>query len=70
MEYQQRVNNTDGVEWKRCLYRILHFPFNLRLSINTLGNTLVVANERDKIKGMQMSYVCKVSIKVPRIKYI
>jgi hypothetical protein len=31
VEYQQRVNNIDGVEWKRCLCRILHFPFNLRL---------------------------------------
>jgi hypothetical protein len=30
-EYRQRVKNTDGVEWKRCLCRILHFPFNLRL---------------------------------------
>jgi hypothetical protein len=27
-EYRQRVDNTDGVEWKRCLCRILHFPFN------------------------------------------
>jgi hypothetical protein len=32
-EYRQRVDNTEGVEWKRCLCRILHFPFNLRLSI-------------------------------------
>jgi hypothetical protein len=31
-EYRRRVNNTDGVEWKRCLCRILHFPFNLRLT--------------------------------------
>jgi hypothetical protein len=35
-----------------------------------LENTLVVANERDMIKGISMSYVCNVSIKVPRIKYI
>jgi hypothetical protein len=27
-----RVNSTDGVEWKRCLYRVLLFPFNLRLT--------------------------------------
>jgi hypothetical protein len=26
-----RANNTDGVEWKRCLCQIFHFPFNLRL---------------------------------------
>jgi hypothetical protein len=32
-EYRQMVNNTDGVEWKRSLCRILHFPFNLRLRI-------------------------------------
>jgi hypothetical protein len=31
-EYRQRVSNNDGVEWKRCLCRILHFPFNLRLT--------------------------------------
>jgi hypothetical protein len=29
-----------------------------------------VPNERDMIKGIFMSYVCNVSIKVPRIKYI
>jgi hypothetical protein len=28
-EYRQRVDNTIRVEWKRCLCRILHFPFNL-----------------------------------------
>jgi hypothetical protein len=42
-EYRQRVNNTDGVEWKRRLYRILHFPFNsMTKHKNTLGNTLVI----------------------------
>jgi hypothetical protein len=53
------------LEWKPCLYRILHFPFNLRLSIeNILENTLVLAlaqddkkyafvpNERDMTKGI------------------
>jgi hypothetical protein len=29
------VNDTDRVEWKPCLHRRLHFPFNLRLK-NTL----------------------------------
>jgi hypothetical protein len=27
-------------------------------------------NERDMIKGIKMSDVCNVSIKIPRIKYI
>jgi hypothetical protein len=27
-----RKDNTIGVEWKQCLCRILHFPFNLRLN--------------------------------------
>ena len=43
-EYRQRVDNTNGVEWKRCLCRILHFPFNLRLNTqDTHGNILVLA---------------------------
>jgi hypothetical protein len=43
-EYRQRIDNTDGVEWKRCLCRILHFPFNLRLdALDTRGNILVLA---------------------------
>jgi hypothetical protein len=42
-EYRQRVNNTDGVEWKRCLCRILHFPFNsMTKHGNSLENTLVI----------------------------
>jgi hypothetical protein len=35
-----------------------------------LTNTLVIAHERDMIKGIWMSYVCKESIKVPRIKNV
>jgi hypothetical protein len=31
VEYRQRVDDTDDVEWKRCPCRILHSPFNLRL---------------------------------------
>jgi hypothetical protein len=30
----------------------------------------LVPKERDMIKGIYMSYVCNVSIKIPRIKYI
>jgi hypothetical protein len=43
------------IEWSGSLLfvDVLHFPFNLRLSVKkTLGNTLVVANERDMIKGI------------------
>jgi hypothetical protein len=40
------------------------------LAYNTLKNTLVIAHERDMIKGIQMSYVCNISIKIPRIKNI
>jgi hypothetical protein len=48
-EYRQRVNNTDGVEWKRCLCRILHFPFNLRLNTKDAhGNILVLAKAQEK----------------------
>jgi hypothetical protein len=51
-EYRQRVNNTDGVEWKRRLCRILHFPFNSMTKYkNTLENTLVI-DIRDMIKGI------------------
>jgi hypothetical protein len=42
-EYRQRVDNTDGVEWKRRLCQILHFPFNsMTKHENTLENTLVI----------------------------
>jgi hypothetical protein len=35
-----------------------------------LKNTLVIACERDMIKGIQMSYVCNLAKEVPRIKNI
>jgi hypothetical protein len=42
-EYRQRVDNTEGVEWKRRLCRILHFPFNpMTKHENILENTLVI----------------------------
>jgi hypothetical protein len=42
-EHRQRVRNTDGVEWKRRLCRILHFPFNsMTKHKNALENTLVI----------------------------
>jgi hypothetical protein len=58
-----RKDNTKDVEWKWCLCRILHFPFNLRLNTwDAHGNILVLAlaqgdrnyanvpKERDMIK--------------------
>jgi hypothetical protein len=43
VEYRQRVDNTDGVEWKRRLCRIFHFPFSsMTKHENTLENPLVV----------------------------
>jgi hypothetical protein len=41
-KWRRRVNNTDRVEWKPCLRRGFHFPFNLWLSGNFLENTLVI----------------------------
>jgi hypothetical protein len=35
-----------------------------------MRNIAFVPNERDMIKGIYMGYVCKISIKVPRIKNI
>jgi hypothetical protein len=50
-EYRQRVNNTDGVEWNRCLCRILRFPFNLRLNTrDTHENILVLVMAQEKNK--------------------
>jgi hypothetical protein len=40
------------------------------LAWNPLENTIVIAHERDMIKGMFMSYVCKTSKEIPRIKNI
>jgi hypothetical protein len=42
-EYRQIVDDIDGVEWKRHLCRILHFPFNsMTKNENILENTLVI----------------------------
>ena len=35
-----------------------------------LKNTLVIAHERDMIKGIQMSYVCNLAKEIARIKNI
>jgi hypothetical protein len=46
-----------------CLRRRLQFPFNIFMTWFEidLKNTLVIAYERDMIKGIQMSYVCKLA---------
>jgi hypothetical protein len=55
-----------------CLCRRLQFPFNIPMTWFEihLKNTLVIAHERDMIKGTLMSYVCKTSKEIPRIKNI
>jgi hypothetical protein len=55
-----------------CLRRRLQFLFNTPMTWFEidLKNTLVIAYERDMIKGIQMSYVCKSTKEVPRIKNI
>jgi hypothetical protein len=50
-----------------CLRRRLQFPFNTPM---TWKNTLVIAYERDMIKGIQMSYVCNLAKEIARIKNI
>jgi hypothetical protein len=50
-EYRQRVDDTNGVEWKHRLCQIFHFPFNsMTKHENTLENTLVI-DIKDMIKG-------------------
>jgi hypothetical protein len=46
VEWRRRIKDIGRVEWKPCLRRILHFPFNLRLSIEIhLKHTLVVVTK-------------------------
>jgi hypothetical protein len=55
-----------------CLRRRLQFPFNTPMTWFEidLKNTLVIAYERDMIKGIQMSYVCNLAKEIARIKNI
>ena len=55
-----------------CLCRRLQFPFNTPMTWFEidLKNTLVIAYERDMIKGIQMSYVSKLAKEIARIKNI
>ena len=71
VEWRRRMNNL--MEWSGSLVfaEELHFPFNLWLIMKwTWKNSLVIAHERDMIKGIFMSYVCKTSKEIPRIKNI
>jgi hypothetical protein len=55
-----------------CLRRRLQFPFNIPMTWFEidLKNTLVIAYERDMIKGIYKSNVCNLTKEVPRIKNI
>jgi hypothetical protein len=52
-EYRQRVDNTNGVEWKHHLCWILHFPFNsMTKHENTHGKHISHRHKIDMIKGI------------------
>jgi hypothetical protein len=61
-----------GVEWKPLSSQktLIPFQYTYDLVSNMLENTLVILHERDMIKGIIMSYVCKTSKEIPRIKNI
>jgi hypothetical protein len=57
VKYRQRVDNTNGVEWKRRLCQILHFPFNsMTKHKNTLEDTLVIDIKRYDQKIYQIKH--------------
>jgi hypothetical protein len=75
--YQRwRVARNDGkgwvMEWKPLSSPKTPIPFQDTYDLVwiSLENTLVIAHERDMIKGIMMSYVCKTSKEIPRIKNI
>jgi hypothetical protein len=61
-----------GVEWKPLFSPKTPIPFQYTydLVLKSLENILVIAYERDMIKGIFTSYVCKTSKEIPRIKNI
>jgi hypothetical protein len=71
-EWRRRMNDFDGVEWKPVSSpkTPISFQYTYDLVWNILENTLVIAYERDMIKSIFMSYVCKTSKEIPRIKNI
>jgi hypothetical protein len=61
----------DGVEWKPLSSPKTRIPFQSMTWFDIyFENTLVIAYKRDMIKGILMSYVCKTSKEIPRIKNI
>jgi hypothetical protein len=73
---RRRVARSDGegwvMEWKPLSSPKTSIPFQYTYDLvgDRLENTLVIAYERDMIKGIWMSYVCKLTKEVPRIKNI
>ena len=59
-----------GVEALSSPKTPISFQYTYDLVWNILENTLVMAYKRDMIKGILMSYVCKSTKEVPRIKNI
>jgi hypothetical protein len=75
--YQSRRDGrSDGeggvTEWKPLSSSKIPIPFQYTYDLvwNRLENILVIAYKRDMIKGIFMSYVCKTSKEIPRIKNI
>jgi hypothetical protein len=61
----------DGVEWKPLSSPKTPIPFQSMTWVEIyLKNTLVIAYKIDMIKSILMSYVCKTSKEIPRIKNI
>jgi hypothetical protein len=60
------------VEWKPLSSPKTPIPFQYTydLVLDILENTLVIAYKRDMIKGIFISYVCKLAKEVPGIKNI
>jgi hypothetical protein len=69
---ERRRRMSYGVEWKplSSLKTPIPFQYTYDLVWNSLENTLVIAYQRDMTKGILMSYVCKISKEIPRIKNI
>jgi hypothetical protein len=55
------MNIDDSQIYKEMKFLFLDFYYKVCITI---------AYERDMIKGIYMSYVCKISFKIPRIKNI
>jgi hypothetical protein len=69
---ERRRRMSYGVEWKPLSSPKTPNPFQYTYDLvwNILENTLVIAYKRDTIKGILMSYMCKTSKEIPRIKNI